>query len=153
MPEQPSPSPPDSFTAQANQLELEKRRLENEKLRVEIQHESLVWWKRPGYVGGMSPIFLAVIGLFSAWATGFFDTQRANLKSEVKNLQLQQENLRDQNQRLTNATAEIQATIDQAYLSLKLATTDAIYSLSHLRGVGPSLSDDERKTVLAAIQG
>jgi hypothetical protein len=150
MPEQPSNQ--DRFTAEANQLELEKRRLEIEKLRAEIKHESLAWWKRPGYIGGITPLVLALIGVFSAWSTGFFDTQRAKLKSEVKNLQLQKENLQNQNSQLASANADIQSTVDQSYLSLKLAVANANYALGHLRATGPSLSEAERQSVEAATQ-
>ena len=144
--------PPDHFTAESNRLELEKRRLEIEKLRNEIAHESLAWWKRPGYIGGLTPLVLAILGLFSAWATGFFDTQRARLKSDVEGLQVQKDKLQAQNSQLTNQNAQIQATVDHAFISLKLATADATYALSHLRGTGPSLSEAERKQLEAGIK-
>ena len=147
MPDQPSTQ--DGFTAQANELELEKHRLENEKLRREIRQESLAWWKRPGYIGGVTPLLLATLGFASAWGTGFFDTQRAKLKNEVKDLQQQQVELRNQNQQLN---AEIQTTIDQAYLSLKVAVAEATYAFGHLRGTGPALSAEERKSVEQATR-
>jgi hypothetical protein len=147
----PDPSPNNAaFTEQANRLELEKRHLENEKLRAELRHESLAWWKRPGYIGGLTPVVLAVIGFASAWGTGFFDRQRANLKSEVENLQSQKEILEAHNQQLTRSNADIQATIDEAYLSLKLAVANAIYAFGHLGATGPSLSAAERQSVESA---
>lgn len=144
--------PTDNFTAESNRLELEKRCLEIEKLRNEIAHESLAWWKRPGYIGGVTPLVLAILGFFSAWATGFFDTQRARLKSDVESLQVQKDKLHAQNSQLTNQNAEIQATVDHAYISLKLATADARYALSHLRATGPAISQVQRKDLEGAVK-
>lgn len=128
-------------------LEVEKRRLECEKLRAEIAETSLSWWKRAGYIGSATPILIALVGLLSAWATGFFDAQRATLKSEIESLKQQEKKLQNRNNELASANAGIQEKIDRAYISLKLASADASYALGHMRGMGPSISDDDRKKI------
>lgn len=126
-------------------LELEKRRVEIDKLRAEIAEVSLAWWKRPGYLGSLGPILIAVVGFLSVWATGFFDTQRATLKSEVENLQ-------NRAAELGRANAEVQQRIDDAYITLKLANADARYALGHL-GSRPPMSDADREAIEAAVKG
>jgi hypothetical protein len=133
-------------------LDIEKRRLECEKLRAEIAETSLTWWKRAGYIGSATPILIALVGLLSAWATGFFDAQRATLKSEIESLKQQEEKLQNRNSELVSANAGIQDKIDKAYISLKLASADAVYALGHMRGMGPSISDGDRKKIEAIFE-
>ena len=73
---------------------------------------------------------LALVGFFSAWTAGYFDTQRTNLQNEINNLVLERDVL-------NKANEEIQLSIDDAYLRLKLASFDATYAIGHIRGIGP----------------
>jgi hypothetical protein len=116
-------------------LEIEKVRLECDKLRAEIAEASVAWWRQPGYLASIVPILIAVVGFLSVWSTGFFDTQRATLKSEIEGLKTQEIALQNRATELASANAEVQQRIDEAYLRLKLSHADASYALSHLRGI------------------
>ena len=150
--------------------QLEKCRLECEKLRAEIDQARTAWWKRPGYLGALAPIVLAAAGLFSAWITGFFDTQRDLLQNEIKGLQLEQAQLqktnletdvqttvlqgeikilRQEQTRLEKSTKEMRNKIDDAYLRLKVASGEAGYAISHIRGIRLSI-DEAREKVSSA---
>ena len=133
----------DSRSIETQQLEIEKQRLECEKLRAEIEQVRLTWWKRPGYIGGLAPIVLALIGFFSAWTSGYFDTQRSNLDTQVESLKVKKD-------ALENANQEIQRRIDDAYLRLKVAAYEASYAIGHVRGLGPP-PEDVRDKVDAAL--
>lgn len=126
------------------QLEIEKRRLECDKLRAEIAEASIAWWKRPGYLGGLAPVLIAVVGFFSVWSTGFFDTQRATLKTEVEGLKAQQAELQ-------KANAEAQRRIDDAYISLKMASADTAYAVSHFQSL-PVGDDPLGKAIVEASE-
>jgi hypothetical protein len=130
-------------SSEANALDLEKRRLECEKLRAEISQVELAWWKRPGYIGSIAPILIALVGFLSVWSTGFFETQRAELRSEIEKLETEQKDLSNNNQKLVQASAEIQNQIDQAYISIKMAIAESSYALSHMRAAGPALTDTD----------
>jgi hypothetical protein len=71
---------------------------------------------------------LAFIGLLSAWATGYFSTERQSLRNEIGSLTL----TRDQ---LAAANEETQKKIDDAYIRLKFVSAEARYALGHLRGM------------------
>ena len=145
------PPPPDTSLSALDLLEIEKRRLECDKLRAEIAEVSVAWWQRPGYIGGIAPILIAVVGFLSVWSTGFFDTQRATLKSEVETLKVQETALQNRTEELSRANAEIQQRIDDAYITLKLASSEARYALGHLQGLGPRISDGDRTLVEASL--
>lgn len=110
--------------AELAELEVEHKRLELEKLRAEISEASLAWWKRPGYLGGLTPIILALVGVGTAWITGFFDTQRQELASEI--LSLEQEKTV-----LAQEIEQAQLAIDLGYLQARLAAEDTDYALGH----------------------
>jgi hypothetical protein len=125
-------------------LEIEKRRLECEKLRAEIAEVGQPLWKRAGYIASLSPILLAAVAFFSAWVTGYFDRQRQDLATEVEALEVKRDELAARN-------AAIQEAIDDVYLRLKVVSGEAAYALSHLRGL-----DDGRDRVAelrALLQG
>lgn len=107
-----------------SELELMTKRLEVEKLRAEVQTAQLSWWKRPGYLGGLTPILLALVGVGTAWVTGYFDTQRTQLATEI-------EALEDTKQQLEDQIAQSQKAIDYGYLQAKLAAYDADYAIGH----------------------
>lgn len=122
-------------------LDIEMRRLEVEKLRAEIEQVRLAWWKRPGYLGGLVPIVIAIVGFSSAWISGYFDTQRQILKSEISDLEAKSDRLTTSNQEMETANQEmkaanqeIQRKIDYAYLKLKVASYAASYAMSHIQG-------------------
>jgi hypothetical protein len=114
-----------SQMTESERLDLEKRRLECEKLRAEIAQVSYPWWKRAGYIGSLVPIVIALVGFLSAFASGYFDTERKQLKTEIDGLTLKRN-------QLEAANDEIQKKIDDAYLKLKIASSEARYALSHI---------------------
>src|SRR5262245_43843728 len=79
--------------SEADRLDLERRRLECEKLRVEIAQASAPWWTRAGYVGSLVPIVIAIVGFGTGLATGFFDTERQQLKTEIEGLKATRQEL------------------------------------------------------------
>ena len=107
------------------QLALEHKRLELEKLRAEIAEASLAWWKRPGYLGGLTPIMLAFLGVGTAWTTGFFDIKRQELATEISSLE-------QEKAALVGAVEKTQLAIDLGYLQSRLAAEDADYALGHV---------------------
>jgi len=119
------PTIADQGMPESERLDLERRRLECEKRRVEIAQAAAPWWTHPGYIGSLVPIVLAIVGFGTAFATGFFDTERATLKSEIETLAVK----RDQ---LLAANEGIQKKIDDAYLKLYAASAEAQYALSHI---------------------
>ena len=133
-------------------LDLEKRRLECDKIRAEISQIELAWWKRPSYIGGIAPIFIALVGFLSVWSTGFFESQRAEPRSEIEKLDTEQKDLSDYNQKLVQSSTEIQNQIDQAYLSIKIAVLNSSYALRHMRATGPALTDADREQVYMVLK-
>lgn len=117
-----------SQITESERLDLEKRRLECEKLRVEIEQASYPWWTRAGYIGSLTPIVIAIGGLLTAFATGYFDTERKNLKNEIHGLTVKRNELEAANN-------EIQKKIDDTYLKLKIASSEARYALGHISGI------------------
>ncbi len=133
-------------------LEIRKLLLECEKLQQELSHNALAWWKRPAYLVGIAPIIIALIGFLSAWATGYFDNQRAKLENEIEDLMAEQSSLISTNRQLDqsrmdieSAIAKTQSDIDQVYINLRLASSEASYALGHMRAV--NLTDEELKRV------
>lgn len=116
------------FEAETQKIELEKRRLEVEKMRVEIADASLAFWKRPGYLAGLSPLLIAFAGVFTAWVTGYFDTQRTQLANDIAALE-------SEKSALVAEVGEAQNTIDLGYLSIRLAAEEAEYALGHFEAV------------------
>ncbi|PTX54414.1 hypothetical protein C8N43_3228 [Litoreibacter ponti] len=126
--------------SEMDELELALKRLEVEKMRADVDQARLAWWKRPGYLGGMAPIVLAVVGLVTAWANGYFDTQRTQLANEIAAL----EGERDA---LNAKVADAQRAIDAGYLQAKLAAFDADYAIGHFEAF--SEQADEMKGPLS----
>ena len=119
--------------AELAQLDIERKRLELEKLRAEIAETSLAWWKRPGYLGGLTPIMLALVGVGTAWTTGFFDTQRQELATEISVLMQEKTTL-------AQAVEQTQSAIDLGYLQARLAAEDARYALGHFNAFSGEFS-------------
>lgn len=105
-------------------LEIEKRRLECEKLKAEIEQVRAPFWSRPAYIAGLSPLLIAGVTFISAWISGYFDDQRAKLDAEVQALT----GARD---RLAAEIEETRAEIDHVYLQLKGALGEAAYAVEH----------------------
>ena len=147
----------DDFTTDSERLMLAKARLECEKLEAEIAQVKLEWWKRPGYIGSLAPIVLAVVGFLSAFWTGYFDTRRETLEFQVNTLKTEQtvleqetaqlraqrEALEHENQELLSKNAQIQNKIHETYISLKLARSDLAYAIGHFHACDVSLSDED----------
>jgi hypothetical protein len=124
------PAGEDDGPSESEWLDLEKRRLELEKLRAEIAQANAPWWTRAGYIGTLVPIVIAVVGFVSALASGFFDSERAQLKAEVDALAAR----RDQ---LLAANENTQKKIDDAYLLLRLTASEAEYAIGHITSLEP----------------
>ena len=140
-------------TTQSKNWDEEKKRLECEKLKAEIAQASLAWWKRPGYMGSLVPIVLAVAGIFSGWVTGFFDQQRENLENRIAILQSQKEDLdkdvAEAEEKRDEAIAEekkARRAIDEMYLQMKLRSFSSSYAL------GMATWDPNAKNDLQAIK-
>ena len=88
-------------------LEIRRAELECEKLQAEIAEKRLAWWKRPAYLGGAAPVVIALAGLLSAWAAGFFETQRANLAREVATLEASVAGLTGEEVRMTQVLLDL----------------------------------------------
>lgn len=135
-------------------LEIEKHRLECEKLRAEIEEVRQPLWKRSGWIASLSPMVIALVAFLSAWVTGYFDDRRSVLESQVASLtteigaldarradleqatsrlQAQNDELAATGKALAIANAEMRQSIDAAYLRLKAVTGEARYALGHHR--------------------
>jgi hypothetical protein len=134
----------DHAIPEAERLDLERRRLECEKLRVEIAQASAPWWTRAGYIGSLVPIAIAIAGFATGIATGFFDTERTTLKAEIETLTLR----RDQ---LEAASESLQKKIDDGYIRLTSASAEARYAISHITSFASQFDQIEPK-VTAALE-
>jgi hypothetical protein len=149
---QPNPEA-DPVALERHRLECDKIRAECEKIRAEMAELTLAWWKRPAYVGTLIPVLLGIFGLVGAWATGWFDAQKARLEANASTLQSQVDGLTsdvtslraekgrlvDQNARLVAANSEQQAQIDHGYVQLKLVLDGARYALGHVESLAEPL--------------
>lgn len=152
----------DDFSAESRRLELEKTRLECQKIEAEIEQVRLQWWKRPGYIGGLVPIVITVIGFLSAVASGYFDTQRELLQSQVDGLvnekkgieeatarlRSDQVDLLTKNQALVAASERLQETIDTVYINLRMGVADLDYGVAHLQTCQPAVPPRELDRLL-----
>lgn len=112
------------YEEELQKIELEKRRLELEKMRVDIADASKAFWMRPGYLAGLSPLLIALAGVFTAWVTGYFDTQRSQLATEIAALETEKT-------ALVEDVAKAQNAIDIGYLRIRMAAEEAQYALGH----------------------
>jgi hypothetical protein len=128
-------------------LEIEKARLECEKLRAEIENERQPLWKRAGYIASLSPVLIAVATLFGGWVSGYFDTQRETLRSEIAALEATSEELE------ANARAT-QASIDDVYLQLKVIAGETLYAVEVLQAFGmePEMLEEARTAGITDAQ-
>lgn len=136
----------ENHEVELNALSLKKASLECQKLEAEITQANWEWWKRPGYIGGLVPIVLAVVGFLSATSSGYFDSRRQLLELGVQKLQLEKDDLVKSNASLQNKQKALndknsalelkielsQEKIDQAYIELKFAGHDLGYAAGHL---------------------
>jgi hypothetical protein len=168
----PTPAAPPPPT-QADLLELEEKRLKCDKLRAEIARDRLAWWKQPGYVSSMVPIVIGIVGLLTAWATGFFDRERAHLRAEreqlradVTTLQQTREGLTAQakelegqvreaaatRDRLAGENRKLQRRVDDSYVQLSEGIARSKYTLAHAINQ-PPFTKDQAARVDAALKG
>jgi hypothetical protein len=56
--------------------ELDSEALTREKLKLEIRELERPIWQRPAAIGATTSLFIAVVGFFAAWWTGYFDRER-----------------------------------------------------------------------------
>jgi len=120
-------------------IEVEMKRLQCEKLRAEIRDISLSWWQRSGYIASMAPIVLAIAGVFSAWASGFFNRERSKLQADIVQLtgaraKLEKETEKAQ-QELTSAkerAKHAQNLIDEVFLKVSFHSFGSRYALGHV---------------------
>ncbi|SFR40635.1 hypothetical protein [Litoreibacter janthinus] len=115
------------FEAETQKIELERRRLEVEKMRVEIADASRPLWLRPGSLASLSPLLIALAGVFAAWVTGYFDTQRTQLANDIAALETEKADLSKDVQAAQNI-------IDNGYLRIRMAAGEALYALGHFGG-------------------
>jgi hypothetical protein len=126
--------------------------LERTKLELEIQELKKPFWQRPGWVGAMVPIVIAICGVLVAWASGFLDRERSRLKQEKTTLQeniaaaettldlltFEKERLKSQLAQTTRALIN--------YEELLMSAFDAsLDQLSRVEGAPPGILDDLRR--------
>ena len=147
----------DNHAAEISALSLKKAALECQKLEAEIVQVKLKWWKRPGYIGGLVPIVLAIVGFLSATSVGYFDSRRQLLELSVQTLQFEKDDLVENTVALqeeqktltaTNRALKLKITqnqdkIDQSYIELKFAGHDLGYAASHLSLCTNEISDKD----------
>lgn len=117
----------DSSDTRLVELEIERSRLECQKLQVEIEQIRQPLWKRASYIASMSPIILALVAFLSAWITGYFNTERQQLESDIAGLE-------DRRTQLIADSEAMQKQIDTVYLRLKRTAGEASYAIGHIRG-------------------
>lgn len=127
------------------ELENEKGRLECEKLRAEIAELNFAWWKRPAYFGSIIPIIIAIAGVITGIATGYFEDKRDVVRQQVSNLNKEREELKAKNKELLVAAREIHDMTDAAYIRLKLLNSQIDYGVGHMQGVPPLPDDIDKK--------
>lgn len=159
---------PGGATTASERLDLEKRRLECDKLRAEIAEVSLAWWKRPTYIGSV----VTLAALLTGWLSGYFPAEREQLQKEIAGLKTarasavqeallvnsdldrlkeERHDLKRQMRDLVLQAETTQGKIDDAYVRLKAASFNALYALSHIRGLGP-FPDSERSKIEAVLE-
>lgn len=84
-------------------LELKKNRLEVQKLEAECLPNRIAFWIRPSLLAGLAPIMVALVALFAAWISGFFDRRVAEAEQRVKQAE---ERLRDLNTKIGSLEAQ-----------------------------------------------
>ncbi len=138
----------DPVLSESDRLDLERRRLECEKLRVEIAQASAPWWTRAGYVGSLVPIVIAIAGFGTGLATGFFDTERKQLQTEIEGLKTTRNDLQKESESL-------QKQIDDAYLIVRSASAEAAYAISHINAMAADFDTIEPKvnSALTSLSG
>jgi hypothetical protein len=136
---------------ESERLDLERRRLECEKLRVEIAQAAAPWWTRAGYIGSLVPIVITLVGFFSALAAGFFDTERQRLNTEIDGLALRRDQLLASNQEIQGRIEGIQSRIDKAYITLRVASSDVEYAIGLVEEIGADPSREELAPKVTSI--
>jgi hypothetical protein len=131
---------------ESERLQLERARLECEKLRAEIAQTSLAWWKRPANLASMATL----AALLTGWVSGYFPSEREKLQSQIRDLQERMsasrqdallvnsdlDRLRAEREELKAKAAQnlkalvekaeaTQRRIDEFYLRLKVASANA----------------------------
>lgn len=79
---------------------LEKERLELEKLRLEITALQAPWWQK--HTEALSPLLIALLALSGAWGAGWFDQKREQLTIDKRRLQAEVQTLKAERDTLTN---------------------------------------------------
>jgi hypothetical protein len=74
-----------------NKEHFEREKLELTKLQLEIDQLRLAWWKRPVYIGALTPLALGILVFLSGILSGYFDTRRQKLEAEVSQLQTEKQ--------------------------------------------------------------
>ena len=131
-------------------LKLTTPELERHKLAREVSQLSQAWWKRTSYMASVASIAVAVLGLVTGFATGFFDRERESLRSEIVNLANTRDTLTEANADLSQANADMQERINDVYLQLKFIRAEASYALAHLKGM-KQLDDESRREIETAL--
>jgi len=100
-------SPQEDLSGEGNELkriDIEKRRLECEKLRAEIADISLSWWQRPTYAGSV----LTLAALLTGWVSGYFPSERETLQKEIASLRTEKTNRTEASLLLNSDLARLQ---------------------------------------------
>ena len=129
---------------ETERLQVERARLECDKLRAEITQTSLAWWKRPTNLASVATL----AALLTGWLSGYFPGEREVLRKQVADLRTQttafhQERvavntdlarLRADRDDLAKQADAVQKRLQTEMAALKAAQTTAAQDLTRLRG-------------------
>ena len=76
----------DLYSMADEELSAEHKRLEAQKLRLEVRELDVVYWKRPAWLASVATIAAAAIGLAWAVINGYFETRIRELRLETRDL-------------------------------------------------------------------
>ena len=96
----------DATTQDRTQLEIEKLQAEIERLKLEVHDLRLPRWQKPAYLSVIVPVLLALVALIAGALSGFFDSQREQLKAQNAELRSARAELQ---RGITESSAELQA--------------------------------------------
>ncbi len=119
--------------------------LERQKLELEIRELQLAWWKRPPYLGVALPVVLAVVGFLSVLWSGYFDSRKVILESQIEELRARRNEILASNKSIQDNLDNVIANYRHA---LSLLISSEIYILQNQY---PRISSSDEYCHLVAL--